>query len=103
MSLAEATGCNRLIVHSDCPEVIEVMKNGRNTYRPAIAIFEDCITLCREFVDVIFEHCPREANMVADKLTSRAVGLLPTVWKDDPPNFVVDVISDVVSMLPKLI
>ena len=103
MSLAEAMGCNRLIVHSDCSEVIEVMKNGGNTYGPGAAIFEDCITFCRQFVDVIFEHCPREANMAAYKLTSRAVGLLPTVWKDDPPDFLVDVISDVVSMLPKLI
>ena len=83
MSLAEAMGCDRLIVHSYCSEAIEVMKNGGNTYGPGAAIFEDCITFCRQFVDVIFEHCPREANMAADKLTSRAVGLLPTVWKDD--------------------
>ena len=68
-------------------DVINVMKNGRNTYGRPVAIFEDCIILCREFVDVIFEHCPREANMAAHKLASRAVGLLPTVWKDEPLIF----------------
>jgi hypothetical protein len=79
------------------------MKSGGNTYRPAAAIFGDCTLFCREFVDVIFEHCPREANMAADRLASRAVGPLPSIWKEDPPDFLVDVITNDVSLLPKLI
>jgi ribonuclease HI len=67
MSLAGAMGCNRLIVHSDCLEVIEVMKSGGNAYGLAATIFGDCTLFCRELVDVIFEHCPREANMAADR------------------------------------
>ena len=50
MSLAESMGCNKLIVHSDCSEVIEVMRNGGNTFGPAAAIFEDCIFFCRSGV-----------------------------------------------------
>ena len=87
MSLAESMGCNKLIVHSDCSEVIEVMRNGGNTFGPAAAIFEDCIFFCREFTEVIFEHCPREANMAVDRLASRADDSIPTVWKEDPPRF----------------
>jgi hypothetical protein len=94
--------CNRLIVHSGS-EVIEVMKSDGNTHGSAAAIFGDYNLFCREFVDVIFEHCPREANMAADRLASRAVGPLTSIWKEGPPDFLVDVISNDISLLPTLI
>jgi hypothetical protein len=31
-----------------------VMKKGDHTQGPTIAIYEDCLFLCREFNDVIF-------------------------------------------------
>jgi hypothetical protein len=103
MSLAEAMGCNKLIVHSDSSEVIEVMRNGGNTFSTAAAIFKDCIFFCREFTEVIFEHFPREANMAADPLASKADGPLPAIWKEDPPDFLVDVILNDVSVFSNLI
>jgi hypothetical protein len=63
------------------------MVNGCNTYGPAVALCEDCIALCRDFIDVVFKHCPREANMAAHTISSKAEGSVPIVWKDYPPGF----------------
>jgi hypothetical protein len=79
------------------------MRNGGNTFGPTAAIFEDCIFFCREFTEVIFEHFPREANMAADPLASKADGPLPAIWKEDPPDFLVDVILNDVSVFSNLI
>jgi hypothetical protein len=38
LDLASSLGCNRLLVESDCMEVIEVMKNGGNSLSSAAAI-----------------------------------------------------------------
>jgi ribonuclease HI len=102
LTKAESMGCSRLVVNSDCIEVIQIMKNGGYTQGPAAAIYDDCVYLCREFVDVIFEHCPREANNAAHVLAREAV-VNPHVWVDDPPDFLVDVIANDVSVFPKLI
>ena len=96
-------GCSKLIINSDCVEVIEVMKNAGFTQGPAAAIFEDCISSCSEFIEAIFEHCPREANNAAHVLAKEAVEILQCVWKEDPPDFLIDVIANDVSVFPKLI
>jgi hypothetical protein len=44
-------GC-RLEVNSDCIEVIEVMQNGGNSFDLAAAIYEECTSLCHNFVEV---------------------------------------------------
>jgi hypothetical protein len=103
MLLAESLGCARLIVNSDCTEVIEVMKQGGYTHGPAAAIYVDCASLCKEFVGIVFEHCPREANKAAHTLASEAEETFPCVWKEDPPDFIIDVIANDVSVFPNLI
>jgi hypothetical protein len=51
---------------------------------------------------VIFEYCPRELNFAAHVLAREAVDN-PQIWKYDPPEFIVDVIANDVSVFPKLI
>ncbi|VAH08882.1 unnamed protein product [Triticum turgidum subsp. durum] len=41
------------------------MKNGGNSIGVASAIYEECSFLCQGFVNVKFDHCPREANQIA--------------------------------------
>jgi hypothetical protein len=84
--LAGQLGCNRLEVNSDCMEVIEAMHNGENCLRPAAAIYEECNFLSRNFVDACFQHCPREANIVADYLARKAEGPMSTVWHRPSPT-----------------
>jgi hypothetical protein len=100
--MVEALGCSKLVINSDCVEVIDVMKNGGHTQGPAAAIYEDFFFLCREFNDVIFEHCPRESNFAAHVLAREPVDD-PQLWKDDPPEFIIDVIANDVSVFSKVI
>jgi hypothetical protein len=61
-----------------------------------------CLFLFREFNDVIFEHCPRESNFAAHVVAREAVDD-SQLWKEDPPDFIVDVIANNVFVFPKLI
>jgi hypothetical protein len=65
-------------------DVVDVMKNGGNSFGPAAAIYEECSFLYRNFSEVLFLHCPREANMVAHVLASRSEGSQLIVWTEDP-------------------
>jgi ribonuclease HI len=98
--LAGQMGCNRIEVNSDCMEVIEVMQNGGSSLGPAAAIYEECSFLCRNFVEVCFYHCPREANEAADTLARRAEGSMSIVWQDDPPDFLFSVLATDVTIMP---
>jgi hypothetical protein len=41
--------------------------------------------LCHNFTEVVFSHCPREANMAAHVLARFSDGPESIVWLDDPP------------------
>ena len=43
--LTQHIGGNRLIIQSDCMEVVEVMKNGGFTASSTAAIYDECITV----------------------------------------------------------
>jgi hypothetical protein len=49
---------------------------------------------------VLFLHCPREANMAVHVLASHSEGFQSIVWTDDPLDFIVDVITHDVSLMP---
>ena len=70
--IAGNVGCNRILVESDCMEVVEVMQNGGNSLGVAVAIYEEYFPLS-QFTRVIFSHCPREANRAAHLLASQLV------------------------------
>jgi ribonuclease HI len=97
--LAGNLGCSRLEVESDCMEVIDVMKNGGNSLGPAAAIYEECSFLCRNFTEVVFAHCPREANRVADSLASNSEGSQSIVWVEEPPDYIKCLLADDVTIL----
>jgi ribonuclease HI len=64
--LAGQVGCNKLVINSDCMEVIERMRNEGNSLGAAAEIYEEiyeeCSFLARGFASVKFIHCPRESN-----------------------------------------
>jgi hypothetical protein len=78
--LAVLMGCNKIEVNSDCMDVVDVMKNGGNSLGPGAAIYEECSFLCRNFSEVLFLHCPREANMTTNGLATRSETLLILLW-----------------------
>ena len=71
-SLAQKEGCNRLVINSTNMEVIDTMKNeGRSTGAGGVG-FDDYYFLACVFPLSSFEHCNREANMVAHELARLA-------------------------------
>ena len=98
--LAGQFGCNRIEVNSDCVEVIEVMKEGGTSLGQAAAIYQECSMLSHNFTEVVFSHCPREANEAAHVLASRSEGNQTTVWIDDPPpDFLLHALANDASVL----
>jgi ribonuclease HI len=85
--LAGQVGCLKLVVKSDCMEVISTMQEGENSIGAAAAIYEECSFLSRGFSHVIFIHCARESNKVAHMLACKAEGPQSIVWLEDPPDF----------------
>ena len=91
-------GCNKLLMESDCKEVVETMQIGGNSFGPAAAVYEECSFLCRGFARVCFSHCPREANRAADTL-AKLDEMHHVVWDGDPPICILDVIANDVTLL----
>ena len=79
-------------------EVIDIMQNRGNSLGPAAAIYEECSFLARNFISIVFSRCPREANMVAHFLARNSEVSRTIVWKLEPPDFLVDVLTNDVSM-----
>ena len=54
------------------------------------AIYEESTHLCSTFTEVVFMHCPSEANMASHVLASHS----------DAPHYLISVIGFGVSLLP---
>lgn len=84
--LAGDMGCNRIVVQSDCLEVVETMRSDGNSVGQTAAVYEECTVLCRGFARVKFDHCPTEANKATHILANHAVGSLVSLSQHDPPD-----------------
>lgn len=94
LDLACSVGCHRIMVNSDYQDV---MNDGGRSSTLAAAIVEDCYQLSTDFVKIVFEHCPREANCVAHELAKLAKFSPPSVWWDVPPSCVFSLLAADVS------
>ena len=73
LMLAQQIGCNRLIVQSDCMEVVQIMSDSGFTANSAAPIYDECNLVWSGFQEISIEHCHREANQAAHLLASRAM------------------------------
>lgn len=74
------------------------MHDGGFSVTEALAIYEECVFLVRNFSHVIIEHCSRERNIVAHLLAAHVEGSQTCVWTGDPPAFIVPRLVDDVTM-----
>lgn len=75
------------------------MRNGGTALGPAATIYEECSSLRMNFVIVQFFHCPREANVAADCLARHLEESMSIAWHEEPPDFLVSLLSNDVSIL----
>ncbi|XBI06774.1 uncharacterized protein [Aegilops tauschii subsp. strangulata] len=96
--LAQELGISKLVVESDCLEVINTMQNGGFTASGAVAIYSDCLVLVIGYTSVTFVHCPREANSVSHD-PARLARPSPSLWVEEPPGFIVKGLVDDVTII----
>ena len=84
----------RLIVQSNCLEVVQTMENGGFIANSAAAIYDECSIVWNGFQEISIEHLSREANNVAHALARQAmISRTNCIWDDDPPSFIVQLLS----------
>uniref|UniRef100_A0ACD6ATS5 Uncharacterized protein n=1 Tax=Avena sativa TaxID=4498 RepID=A0ACD6ATS5_AVESA len=98
LALANEVGCPKIIVQSDCLQVIETLQSGCFSSMAAAALFEDIIVQASTSSKCDFSFCNREANSVVDCL-ARETGTLPLVWVDEPPDFITALLIDDVTII----
>ena len=87
--LASHQGCNKLVVESDCADVIGAMQNIGSNLGPDAAIIAECHHLASQFGRITFQHCFREVNEVADRSAKTAfISRSSAVWDDSVPDFI---------------
>jgi ribonuclease HI len=100
LMLAQRIGCNKLIIQSDCMEVVQIMQGGGFSANSAAPIYDECNNLWSGFQEITIEHCNREDNLVAHTLAQRARSLRQNcIWDDDPPSCIIDGLANDVSIL----
>jgi hypothetical protein len=75
-----------------------VMKCGGNSLVLALAIYEECSFLSRNFSELLCYY-PREANRVEHVLASHSEGSQSIVWIEEPPDYFVGILADEVYVI----
>ena len=92
---AQHIGGNRIIIQSDCMEVIEIMSNGGFTANSAAAIYDECNIVWSGFQKISIEHVSRDANQVAHALARQAmISNENCMWDDEPPSFILPFLAN---------
>lgn len=100
LMLAQRIGCNKLIIQSDCMEVVQIMQDRGFSANSAAPIYDECNIMWSGFQEISIEHCSREANQVAHSLAQRARMIRQNcVWDDEAPSCILDELVNDVTFL----
>lgn len=98
--LAQLLGCNRIMIQSDCVEVVETMKQDGISATASAPIYDECFILWQDFVSICIDHCNREANCAAHELAREAMkSKLSCNWVDEPPSFILGALANDVTII----
>jgi ribonuclease HI len=85
----EKLGVENVVLESDSLEIIQACRSETEVRSPYSAILADCFMHAQDFKSLSFDHCPREANMVAHHIAQVAYeGNSSFAWDGDPPDFI---------------
>lgn len=96
-------GCSKVIVESDCLELVEACNGKSDVLGPNATILVDCFQIAPGITSIEFKHQPREANGLAHYLARFSYDAKRSCeWINDPPDFLLShVIHDVTLPLVK--
>ena len=99
LGLASQIGCNRLMVQTDCMEVVEIMKQQGMFATASGPIYEECVQGWQDFVSISIDHVHREANTLAHEIAREAmVSKSSCNWVDEPPSIILEALVNDVSL-----
>jgi ribonuclease HI len=100
LELGRDIGCNRLIAESDSTETIEACNGESRWWNQSSAIYAECVDLIPSIGSVRFKTCPREANQVAHNIARFCFSNnISCNWVDEPPSFILDSLTNDVTVL----
>jgi ribonuclease HI len=97
LEFLEQIGCSSAYIESDSLELIKACNGDIEIWSPYTAVLADCFQKASAMDLVFFQHCPRDANVVAHNLAKMAYDSRNGFgWDGRPPDFILsDVIRDV--------
>jgi ribonuclease HI len=97
LEFLEQIGCFSAYIESDSLELIKACNGDIEIWSPYTAVLADCFQKASAMDLVFFQHCPRDANVVAHNLAKMAYESRNGFgWDGRPPDFILsDVIRDV--------
>uniref|UniRef100_A0ACD5XCW7 Uncharacterized protein n=1 Tax=Avena sativa TaxID=4498 RepID=A0ACD5XCW7_AVESA len=97
LALINRLGCNNVIAESDSTKIIEACNGEEAWWCESSAVLADCIDEASMVINVVFQHCPREANRIAHELARSCFSsMISCNWVDDPPSFILEsLVNDV--------
>ena len=99
LKLARDTGCNNLVVRSDNITVVDALRFNEGYSMVAAPVLDECRSYLVDFGRFTIEHCIRESNYVAHELARWGRANNPSRWIDAPPDFIVSLLADDISVL----
>jgi ribonuclease HI len=85
LDLVIRMGCNRLMIESDCSEVVEAFNDRGQWWSAQTTIFTECVDKMATIGWVSVRHIHREANQVAHVLAQDSYTSHSSCnWVDEP-------------------
>ncbi len=95
LMLAQRLGINRIMIHSDCLQVVDTMLYVGYSATALATIYEECNLIWRGFDSISIEHCNREANKVAHELARVAFSRKEyCTWVDESPVYTLSTLAN---------
>ena len=97
--LAQQIGCNRLMIQSDCLEVVETMKQDGISATAILNRYDECSQLWQDFVSISIKHGNREAHKVAHEVARLAMASkLSCNWVNELPSFILEALVNDITL-----
>lgn len=89
LSVAQVHGWTKVVLESDCLQVVKSLASGSSSFASFGAILDSCYVFFPFFQSLSFQHIRRSGNMLAHRLAT-SLSISCTEGPCLPPNFSVD-------------
>lgn len=85
IELLKRLGCSEVTVESDCLELINACTGVTELFGPSSATLAEIFAKVQHIAGISFQHCKRDANLVAHNLAKHSYESKSVIFWDDVP------------------